>query len=68
MDAVVQRIEFFHIAPHPSTAFLDRHLITRDALAWDVGDMVRVMEKGDCVVIGAEQQDLAIELQKPIER
>ena len=48
--------------------FEDRHHELRHALVGDVCDMLRVMEEGRGVVIAAEQQDLAIELDEPLER
>ena len=68
MCALAGSIELLHITPYALTIFHHRHLVTRNALAGDIGDMFRVTEKRHGIVIGAQQCDLAIQMQEPLQR
>lgn len=68
MHALPRGIEFLHLAPNPVAILHDGHLIMRDSLAWNVGDMFNVVEKGHGIVIGAQQHDLAIEHHESFQR
>ena len=52
---------------NPPAMLDDRHAESRYPLAGDVDDVFGVVEKGDGVMIAAEQQDLAAEREKPFE-
>ena len=62
------RIEFFHVTPDSLTVDCDWNFETGHPLFWDLHDVLSVVQKRDCVVIGAEQQDLTVEIDKSLER
>ncbi len=61
MSAIARGIKFLHRAPDPTAILNDGHLIARDSLSWNVHDVLHVMEEGYGIVVGTEQDDLAIE-------
>ncbi len=63
----VAGIELLHVPPDACAAVADGHLEPRHALARDVDDVLGVVKEGHGVVIAAEQQDLAVERDEPIE-
>src|SRR5215469_11841889 len=68
VDTSTRGVEFLHGSPYPPAVFHHRHLIMRDSLAGNLGDMFNVVEKGHSVMIGAQQYDLAIKRQESIQR
>src|SRR5262245_23984910 len=66
--AVARCVELFDVAPHASAVFQNRHFEARHALAGDVRDVLGVVQERYVVVVAAEQQDLAAEIQKARER
>ena len=61
-------VDFLLVAPHPLAVLQHRHFVFRDNLVGNVDDVLGVVEEGDGVVIAADQQDLAIELDEAFER
>lgn len=54
MNAIGGGIKFLHSAPYTAAILHYGHLITRDSLSWNVGDMFNVVEEGHGIVIGAQ--------------
>src|ERR1043166_1430598 len=66
--ARARRVVFLATPPHPLAVLIDRHLEARDPFVRNVHDMLGVVQEGDRVVVGPEHEDLAIALEKPLER
>src|SRR5688572_21932118 len=60
-------VELGHVAPYALAACHDRHLEADDPLVGNVHDVLGVMEECHGVVIGAEEQDLAVESDQSLE-
>ena len=54
MNAIAGGIKFLHRAPYPAAILHYGHLITRDSLSCNVGDMFDVVEEGHGIVIAAQ--------------
>ena len=61
-------IDFLHFLPDPLAVLEPRHFHRHDPEAGHVEDVLGVMQEGHGVVIAADQQDLAVELDEPFER
>ena len=49
------------------TMLRDRDLVPYDALVGDVGNVLRIVKERDRIVIAAEQEDHAVEVDEPVE-
>ena len=65
--AFARRVDLRHLPPHAHAILEHRHLEARDALVGNVDDVLRVMQERHVVVIGSEEQDLAVELDESLE-
>src|SRR5687768_12089470 len=61
-------VDLLHLLPDPLAVLEHRHLESRDALPRDLDDVLRVVQKGDVVVVATDEQDLAVEIQEALER
>jgi hypothetical protein len=55
MNAFAGGVKLLHWPPDPAAIFHDGNLVTRDPLAGKVGDVLDVVEKGNRIVVGAQQ-------------
>src|SRR5262249_49994698 len=68
MNSLIGGVEFLHSAPETAAIFRYGHLVSRNPFVRDVSDVLHIVKESDCVVIGSEQYDLAVERQEAIER
>ncbi len=68
MGACRGRVNLLHVAPHAPAVLEHGYHEPRHALVRDVEDMLGVVQERDGVVIAAEQQDPAVQLDEALDR